>query len=78
MIADLFAVDIILPDQLHGAREDRNLRVTGVIFRAGGLRVVDAETEQDIDEYHARDRADQEATLHRHDGCMGELLPIIA
>jgi hypothetical protein len=48
VIADLFAVDVILPNQLHGAREHRDLRISGFILRRGGLRVVNAEPEQTL------------------------------
>src|SRR5205814_9541845 len=46
MIVDLFLVNIVLPNELQRASEDRNACVTDVVLRLGGERVIDAHSEK--------------------------------
>ena len=64
VVAGLFAIDVILPDELDRFRENRNLRITGIFLLAGRADGVEAEPEQDEDENETGNGDEQEAALH--------------
>jgi hypothetical protein len=67
VITDLVAVHVILPDQLHRFRENRDLRISAVVIGVGGSRVMEAQAEQQIENEQTNDRANEQATSHEMD-----------
>jgi hypothetical protein len=67
VITDLAAIHVILPDQLHRFRENRDLRISTVVIRVGGSRVMETQADREIENEQTNDRAKKQATLHEID-----------
>ena len=70
VVAGLVAIHVILPEQLDRFGENRNLRIPTVVITAGGVRGVEPDAEQNVEEEQARDGAEQKTAFHL-DGLSG-------
>src|SRR5439155_24535172 len=67
VITGFVSIDIILPDQLDGFREDRDLRITAVISRVRGPGFMKTQAEKKAAKQKANQRGENKALLHSYE-----------